>query len=530
MIRLVYNNKAFKIEDSYNIEFSSNEVTFNDLTIDFAGYSLADIPFKYQKIEIRESDDDILNGEILFTGYLDEIKLSTMKNKKEERQLQLTLLSPLKMATIRTSSLVGTYSVSEAINRILEPLINDGFIIKELNVEEGQITTNFVLETIENCMNTICSRRNIFWYINQKREIVVKSINFMFNENIKKTINENDDLSEQGLYTIEPTIENIDYANIINFKNVRLIYSQINDNSRKNNGYPIVSIGKKIKKGDIVNFDNPVIVDENTLREMIAEGEASSQMCFHLNVLLSSTQTTENFDVGIGLYPIEEHYNEFYITDNISFSDDDDEEKDVVLQRDSFFTNLITGFKWNKDEEGTINVMQSNTALRYTTMRFIYSQEIENLKGIISDSGQIEKTIDYNEKWTSLKQLIYYGRSLIVQNSNTVNTVVLEFDKNPDLEIGDIVEINATNFYIEGNFAVNKIEYNYINENDISWKITLKNADLISTYIDMFRPAEKEENEEKIDTVILSEFVEETINEIHTVEINKDNHTLNFNL
>ena len=328
MIRLVYNNKAFKIEGSYNIEFSSNEVTFNDITINFTGYSLADIPYKYQKIEIRESEEDIFNGKILFTGYLDDIKLSTMKNKKEERQLQLTLLSPLKMATIRTSSLVGTFTVTEAINRVLESLINDGFTIKELNVEDGEITTNFVLETIENCMNTICSRRNIFWYINQKREIVVKSINFMFNENIKKTINENDNLSEQGLYTIEPTIENIDYANIINFKNVRLIYSQINDNSRKNNGYPIVSIGKKIKKGDIVNFDNPVIVDENTLREMIAEGEASSQMCFHLNVLLSSTQTTENFDIGIGLYPIKEHYNEFYITDNISFSDDDDEEKE----------------------------------------------------------------------------------------------------------------------------------------------------------------------------------------------------------
>ena len=243
MVRLVYNNKAFKIENNYNIEFSSNEVTFNDVTINFTGYSLADIPYKYQKIEIRESEEDIFNGKILFTGYLDDIKLSTMKNKKEERQLQLTLLSPLKMATIRTSSLVGTFTVTEAINRVLEPLINDGFTLKELNVEDGEITTNFVLETIENCMNTICSKRNIFWNINEKREIIVKSINFMFNENIKKTINEDDNLSAEGLYTIEPTIENIDYANIINFKNVRLIYTQTNDEESKTDGFPIVTIG-----------------------------------------------------------------------------------------------------------------------------------------------------------------------------------------------------------------------------------------------------------------------------------------------
>lgn len=200
------------------------------------------------------------------------------------------------------------------------------------------------------------------------------------------------------------------------------------------------------------------------------------------------------------------------------------------MQRDSFFKNLITGFKWNVDSEASICKIGSDLTLRYTTMRFMYSAEIDNLKGIISQSGQIEKTVDYNEKWTSLAQLISYARSLMTQNSNNVNQVSLEYDIDPDLKIGDIVEINEPNFFIQGKFAVKDIEYRYYNEIEQNWKITLKSTDLISTYIDMFRPAEQEESEDNINTVILSEFIEEKINEKHNIEIDNTQNTLNFNL
>ena len=46
----------------------------------------------------------------------------------------------------------------------------------------------------------------------------------------------------------------------------------------------------------------------------------------------------------------------------------------------------------------------------------------------------------------------------------------------------------------------------------------------------MFRPAESQENQEKVNTVILSEFVEEQINEKHILELNQNEHTLDFNL
>lgn len=529
--RIVYNNKAFKILNEYGFKFSNNEVTFNDITIDFTGMTIADIPYKYQEIKIiqAESEKEILNGIILFTGYLDDIKLSEMKMEDEFREITLTLLSPLKLATRRSTSLIGTYELRSAILRVIQPLLDDGFILKELNVPNGQITVNYVLETVENEMNDIGFKRNIFWYINEKKEIFINSIDYLFGLPSVKTIKQS--IKEEGLLRIQPDISNIDYANVINFKNIRLIYSQANDSyiyENINSGYPIMQVNKTVKKGDIITFDNPIIVDENCLRESIKENENSSYS-FWLQIELENGDLKQ-YSIKIDTYESSQDYNQYITIGDITFNDQNGEEGEIVLQRDSFFSNLITGFKWNLDSDGVIRRIASDTALRYTTMRFMYSAEIDKLKGIVSYSGQIEKTVDYNSKWTTLSQLINYARSLMVQNSNVVNQVLLEYDVNPNLNIGDIVEIDAPNFYIQGKFAVKDITYSYYNENKQNWKITLKSTDLISTYIDMFRPIEKEENEANINTVVLSEFIEEKIKEVHSLEIDTSVHTLNFNL
>ena len=167
IIRLIYNNIAFKIINEYSIKISNSDVSFSDIVIDFTGYSILDIPFKYQEIKIveAEKEEDILEGKVIFTGFLDEVNLSEMKNKDEDRELTLTLLSPLAMATRRYVSLIGTYQKEEAIKRVLQPLIDDGFYIAEMNIENGQITNNFALDTVENCMNNMCCKLNLLWYI-----------------------------------------------------------------------------------------------------------------------------------------------------------------------------------------------------------------------------------------------------------------------------------------------------------------------------------------------------------------------------
>ena len=519
--RLVYNKKAFKILDSFTIKQSNAEVTFNDITIDFTGYSLMDIPFKYQELKIiqAETEEEILNenGEVVFTGFLDDIDLSEMKIRKEEqRELTLTVLSPLAMSTKRYVSLIGTYSKEEAIRRVLQPLLDDGFKIVEFNIPTGQITTNFVIESVENCMNDMCFKAGVFWFIDENKNIYINSIDYLFGLGSKKTIAP--DVITKGLSKIQPKIENIDYANVINFKNVRIYYSTMSMCDELNNlieehDYPLLNLPKKLKKGDTVQFNNPIVVSEDTLRKLREEGEVDDADVASLSIVIGG----EEFYIRIETNEKSADYDKYVTSNNFSFSDDGGEEKTLVLQRDSFFNNLITGFKWNGADNSVVSLIYTGTALRYTTMRFMYSAEINNLKGVISDTGIVEKCIDYQEKWTTTTQLIDYARTLMTSNTKTINQVDLTFDELPNLKIGDIVEIHEPDFYIDGKFAVKEISYKYINDENEEWNIKLKNSDLNSTYIDLFRPAQKQENESKTDTVVLSEYVEETVYEKHEI-------------
>lgn len=519
--RLVYNKKAFKILDSFTIKQSNAEVTFNDITIDFTGYSLLDIPFKYQELKIiqAETEEEILNenGEVVFTGFLDDIDLSEMKIRKEEqRELTLTVLSPLAMSTKRYVSLIGTYSKEEAIRRVLQPLLDDGFKIVEFNIPTGQITTNFVIESVENCMNDMCFKAGVFWFIDENKNIYINSIDYLFGLGSKKAIAP--DVITKGLSKIQPKIENIDYANVINFKNVRIYYSTMSMCDELNNlieehDYPLLNLPKKLKKGDTVQFNNPIVVSEDTLRKLREEGEVDDADVASLSIIIGG----EEFYIRIETNEKSADYDKYVTSNNFSFSDDGGEEKTLVLQRDSFFNNLITGFKWNGADNSVVSRIYTGTALRYTTMRFMHSAEINNLKGVISDTGIVEKCIDYQEKWTTTTQLVDYARSLMSSNTKTINQVDLTFDETPNLKIGDIVEIHEPDFYIDGKFAVKEISYKYINDENEEWNIKLKNSDLNSTYIDLFRPAQKQENESKTDTVVLSEYVEETVYEKHEI-------------
>ena len=212
---------------------------------------------------------------------------------------------------------------------------------------------------------------------------------------------------------------------------------------------------------------------------------------------------------------------------SVTYSDSEGEEGTFVLQRDSFFYNLITGFKYNGENDLVIAGVSSSSALRYIKMKFMYSAEINKLKEIISKSGQIEKTVDVNQGWFTLKELTNYAKNLLVQNTNKVNSVILKYDASPNLQIGDLVNMSLPEFYTEGSYAVKKIQYQYENELEQLWIITLQNSSLLNNYIDIFRPAQTQETETQNESMVISEFIEEKISEIHTVEQVQTN-ILNF--
>lgn len=519
MIGLIYNNKVFKILNNFGFTQSNNEVTFNDITIDFTGYTLADMPLKYQEVQIKKCNkgqDILTEGDVLFFGYVDSIELGTMKMSNEDRELTITLLSPLKLATVRTTTINGTFTLVDAITRILEPLIKDGFVISEMNVDNTQVLVNYIMQTVESAMNDICLKKNLFWFIDEHKNIKINSIDYLFGQNIAKELESAK--KEKGLLNIEPSIEAVDYANVINIKNARLIYNSVSTYNPSTGtvnefgGFPILSIPKTIKQGDTITFNYPIVISKDIGKQILEEKGSEYE---ELVVLFELIATGLNDEL---LIAYNKETNNLQTTGSITYSDDEGDGGTFVLQRDSFYKNLITGVKYNGDNDLTITSIVSESALRYIKMKFMYSTEINKLKGIISDSGQIEKTVDANQTWFTLQELTDYARSLLIQDTNEVNSIVLKYDDNPNLQIGSLVKIALPEFYTEGSYAVKKIQYQYENELEQSWIITLQNSSLLNNYIDIFRPTQTQETETQNESMVISEFIEEKINEIHIVE------------
>ena len=522
-MKVKYGNIELKPEYPYSIVNSSSDVDFSSIKVDFDGYTLEDLPYKYQEIQLIDD-----NEKVIFTGYYDSPEFEDIKTKDEEdRKLTINMLSPLKMAQVRCVTLIGSYSVKNAINRVLQPLIDDGYNIEEFNVGNEEITLNFVLEPIEYCMNAIGHKSRIYWFIDEKKNIYVNSIDYLFSKNVKMNISENE--KYEDFLKIQPTIETVDYANVINIKNIRLFYSVIEGKVNHRQGdisidEKILNLPKKIKKGDVVSFINPIIIDRERLDQYYYNRyakypeESDPYTAYNFYLLLENTSTSREFYIGYVKNNDTEYKQVYTNTQGISYSDDDGEEAEIVLQRDSFFSNMITGFKYNGDAEITVTGIASDTALRDTCMRFVNNKEIQKLKNLVSKTGQIEKTINYGSKWATITEIYDYAKSLLLENTNSIDSVDLVFEKEMNFKIGDLIFIDMPNFYVKGKFAVTKIKKN-CSSTGVEEKISLKKSDLVSSYIDIFRPMEEQTSEDSISTMILGEYMEERVNQTHEIEV-----------
>lgn len=498
MTYLEYSGKKFKIIDSYTLNTSSRQVTFTDINIDFTNKTLEDLPIKYQEVQIKQDE------KVIYTGYVNSFRLPSMKlSDREFRELEINLLSPMQMATNKVVTIIGTYTLQEVIKRALSPLILDGFEIKSLNVREGQKTVNFLMQTTEFVMNSLSNSESLWWYIDENKGIYINSIDYQFGLSPKLTLTH--DKKIDGLLSITPSVEAINYANVINVKNARVYFNSwyYSNYDEKLNYKPLFDT-KVLKKGDSIDFKYPIDISEKTIR-IVKEMDNNSE-----------TVTYDSFYLQLGNYKeffISLNEDKYIISNNISFSDEN--KKEIVLRRDDFYKNLITGFTYEGDSEVEILIIKSQTALEYRTMKFVNSQEIELNKGKITTSGVIEKTVDMNERWFFSDNLVTEVRSLMSINSNQTNILTLEFDKNKNLNIGDIVNIDLPKFLTKGKYIITDIVYIYSNVE--TWEITLRSSDILENYINLFREKEKQEINEQIETVVISEYVEEKMNEIHEV-------------
>ena len=507
--------KILPVYETLELNKNGNETTFSNIKVDFGSSTKEELPLAFQEIRIWQGkvnvQEDLNNCNLLYTGFLDNVKPTQKYTSKDECDLELSLLSPMNLTTKRTVSISGTYKTTELFNYIFEPLINDGFFLKRVLIDEKDVNVSYFVETVETVMNDLSNKLNFFWLVDENKNIYIIDINKLFGQNSVLTIDEIEKI--EGLYSIIPTIENSDYFNCVNLKNARIYCTGYSGYQEVINTFPLVE-KLKWQKDEDIEFVDPIDLGTNGLARICKNEQKSN-----LSVLdIKYGSDLGNLDNIYIEYSLED--NKIYMPDGVVFDDDDTENATVILKRDSFFKNLITGLKW-KNASATISSIYTDSLLKYQIFRVTNSNEILRCSEFLSDSGIIETVVDANESWYTTEEAVEYCNNLISSNSKETTSVELSFDKNYNIKIGDILQINMNNFFIDGKFIVTEIKESFKGVSE-DYTITAINNKLTANYIDIFRKKAKEEEESKYKNINLVEYVVEGIQETHEVMTDED--------
>lgn len=274
-----WNSKEYKIINDIKIQKSSREVTYSDLTIDFSKCKIDDLPYVQQEVEIVDED-----GNLKFTGFVAEYTLPELKRIiTPEKELFLSLYSPRQLTTKRTVTIMRTAKMSAIINQVLSPLFEDGFNLKEINIEDKTITVNLISRTVEEVLNYLSNKYSLYWNIDELKEIEISSLTYMLNKETKKKINIKNYKKEiEGLLSLTPSVANTDYANIINVKNARIFYEKFQDSG----------LNVSLENGDRIDFENPIDISLETAKRIleITEDDQTGS-CTNLQINYGNGQT-----------------------------------------------------------------------------------------------------------------------------------------------------------------------------------------------------------------------------------------------
>lgn len=451
---------------------------------------------------------------LLFTGYVDDYSFNEMREKDVDIDINITLYSPMKMTTLRTATAVGTYELKSLIQKeILSPLIDDGFSIEELDITNRQLTVNYISETIEYCMNNLSNKFNFWWFIDEQKRIYIKDIDKLMGNEANYIYDDTHSIA--GLQYIKPITESDNYANVVNFKNVRIYeYSrlQLNGNTITQEHNPLISQQiTTIKNGEQLDFNFPCdIKKENIIKS--AESNGVTQYFYGIYVKGTYSDNT-TFEFSIGYDDINKN---FETTSNVGFDGSENATEEFLLIRDSFFSNLITGFKLNNENKSikSIEKITSDSALIWNVNKLYNDKAIADKRGIISKTGIVETTIDMNESWKTIQELREIGVSYMNKNSLDLNgTIELCTDRNV-FQIGKTIYINK--MLVNGTYIITQIKESLSN-NDVDYYITAKNANMLDNYIDVFRGETSQESSDKTYQIYITHYEEENMYERHEV-------------
>lgn len=489
------------IFNNYSLTKSSQDISYSDFCCDYTGHTKEELPEKYQEVQIIDKNN------IIGFGYIDNYEFDELREVDIETTINISLLTPRKLATLKTVIAVGKYEIIDLLNIILEPLINEGFEIEEINISKSQATVNFLAETVEYCMDNLSNKYNFWWYIDENKKIYIKSIENMFDEEPQYIYDNNNTI--RGLEYLKPRTESDDYANVVVFKNVRVyetsFYSK-NDIVKTTN--PLLNeYTKVIKNGEIIDFNYPI--DIKNVKRAVGE----------------DTIINAGFDI-LYVFSIEFTYNDntrssasitYTDTNGIVFNNIgiEDDTKEISLQKDVFFDSLATGFKFNNENKTIkeITAIISDNILAYNVNKVYNDKGIQSKKGIINETGIVERIVDMNQSWKTKKELVEIASSYINKNSlNYANEIEMKID-NDALNVGDTVKIDK--LMVDGVYVVTEKIQRY--DKDTEYYIILKNANMLKNFVDIFRSEPEQIDDTKLYNISVSHYIEEEIQEVHEV-------------
>lgn len=512
MIVLTYGNKDFNILDEFTINSSSREVTFNDLNVDFTGYTINDLPIKYQEVQVVDKQ----NGKIAknyFTGYILNYRLQELHNTWEDRTLTLSLVSPYALTTLRTTSLIGTNTLEEALNLICSPLIYDGFEIKECNVAKKNITSGYMLETIENCLNDLSNKYNFWWYIDENKNIYFYDLDYLFSKDITNRYS----LKKLPvkLESITPSMDATDYCNIVNIRNVRAYFeSNIGGFYGDDINDLLNDVKLDLKKGDVIDFNFPFDIAYKNIEKILKEKKEDLDRRVVFRFYIKDNEGLPLLDAKIVIK------NEQLEFENIGFDGNQNATEPILFKRDTFFQSLITGFVYNGEQplNGQIAILYTVSGLKWTKVKFINNAEIEKCRGVISKSGRIEKIVDLASSWKTQAEIKEIAMSYLKLNQSQTDEITLALTQKPDFKIGDIIKFDLDNFYVNNEYIVTDISWNYRNDEDQEYIVSVRNKNYLANFIDVFRANEIENDDVKDTNLVTVNYVNEEIKEKYEVE------------
>ena len=487
-MKLYYGILSFNIIPPLTLSKSSKEVVYSNIEIDFTGYTLNDLPKKYQKIEIKDVDMNVI-----YTGYTDEIITPNFSEKDGLLHLGLSVLSPQSYATKRLIDYNYTGSLTTILTNVCQPLVDDGYVLN-LDIEErdGSVESNYY--SIEKVLTNLSKKYHLWWYIDELLNIYIKDIKKIEDSNSVYTID-----NTTKITNLKSTIDSNEYCNKIVAKNVYVYQANLT--------LPTTNL----VNGETYDFNYPIHVSEIGAKKLKTLVNSTTILLFDTTMSLS-LGITYNRNTGV-----------MTTTAGIGYlgEDGNDTTMKMLLVRDQFITNKITGFKWVGAND-TLSYFATDMALKPFTVDMINTVEINNSKGIVSPSGIMEKIIDLNGKYFEEWELIEYIRNLFSSNKTEISEVNWDFkdtDALPNLKIGDKVTFNLNNYLVSGDFIITNEEKSINNLIIEQVNYSARNINLTDDYLDIFRSSQTQEDNESVKEALKSFYIEETTNEVHILKV-----------